>query len=147
MPQEIPDHIILFDSLCNLCNGWSRFVLERDERALFTLCRVQSAAGQELLERLGLPLDTFETVIYLHNGPAGIQQYHRSDAALRIFAQLPMPWRLLALTRIIPRFLRDWIYDLIARNRYRLFGRGASCRLPSATERHRFLEQFPHEFN
>ncbi|WP_250463983.1 thiol-disulfide oxidoreductase DCC family protein [Microbulbifer litoralis] len=135
-----PEKIILFDSQCNLCNGWSRFVLERDRDAVFTLCRVQSPAGQQLLTRLGLPLDRYETVILLECRGDHCEQYHRSEAALRIIARLPGPWRHLALLRIVPRPLRDWIYDRIARNRYRLFGRPAQCRLPDAAEEHRFLE-------
>ncbi|WP_193165371.1 thiol-disulfide oxidoreductase DCC family protein [Microbulbifer hainanensis] len=141
MPASRPDRLILFDSLCNLCNGWSRFVLRNDRNCLFTLCRVQSPAGQQLLEELGLPLDTYETVIYLERVNGAYRQFHRSEAALRITAQLPGPWRHLALLRAIPLSLRDWIYDRVARNRYRLFGRRSECRLPDAAERHRFLEE------
>ena len=141
MGQRLPDKIILFDSLCNLCNGWSSFVLKHDTSATFTLCRVQSAAGQQLLTRLGLPLDSYETMIYLETGKGGLQPYCRSEAILRIAAQLPWPWRLLTLIRLLPRFLRDWIYDLVARNRYRLFGQRQECRVPAAGERRRFLEE------
>ena len=141
MGQRLPDKIILFDSLCNLCNGWSSFVLKHDSSARFTLCRVQSAAGQQLLRRLGLPLDSYETMIYLETGDGRLQPYCRSDAVLRIAAQLPWPWRLLTLIRALPRSLRDWLYDLVARNRYRLFGQRQECRIPTAGERHRFLEE------
>lgn len=141
MHPSLPEKLILFDSQCNLCNGWSRFVLEHDRDAVFTLCRVQSPAGQRLLEKLDLPLDRYETVIYLECRGGRCDEYHRSEAALRIVAQLPGPWRHLALLRIVPRPLRDWIYDRIARNRYRLFGRPAQCRLPTTAEQHRFLEE------
>ncbi len=141
----MPDKIILFDSLCNLCNGWSRFVLKRDRDAIFTLCRVQSPAGQTLLSRLGLPLDTYETVILLERGPGGdkgdYRDYHKSEAALRIAAQLPGPWRHLALLRWTPRAVRDFVYDAVARNRYRLFGKRSACKLPDTGERERFLEE------
>jgi len=145
MPRPLPDKVILFDSLCNLCNGWSRFVLKRDTQALFTFCRVQSPAGQELLARLGLPLDTFETVILLERAPnsdkGGYRDYHKSEAALRIAAQLSGPWRHLALLRVLPRGLRDLVYDAVARNRYRLFGKRRECKLPDTAERKRFLEE------
>ncbi|WP_346839658.1 DCC1-like thiol-disulfide oxidoreductase family protein [Microbulbifer sp. SAOS-129_SWC] len=143
MHRSLPDNIILFDSQCNLCNNWSRFVLTHDRDCLLTLCRVQSPAGQQLLARLELPLDTYETVIYLERprGNRRYRQYHRSDAALRICAQLPAPWRWLALLRLVPRPLRDWIYTIVARNRYRWFGRADECRLPDVNERHRFLEE------
>ncbi|WP_323843916.1 thiol-disulfide oxidoreductase DCC family protein [Microbulbifer magnicolonia] len=145
MPSPLPDKIILFDSLCNLCNGWSRFVLKRDTHSRFTICRVQSPAGQKLLERLGLPLDTYETVILLEHRNGDYRDFHKSDAALRIAAQLSGPWRHLAVLRYIPRPLRDLIYDAVARNRYRLFGRRDTCRLPSEVEQHRFLEEIPEE--
>lgn len=143
MPRSRPQRIILFDSVCNLCNGWARLVIKHDRQALFTLCRVQSPAGQQLLAELGRPRDTFDTVLYLEQDSAGRQQvYEKSSAALRVIAQLPAPWRALALFRIVPRGIRDWLYDRVARNRYRLFGRLDECRLPTAAEKPRFLEEF-----
>jgi predicted DCC family thiol-disulfide oxidoreductase YuxK len=147
MSSELPEKIVLFDSLCNLCNGWSRFVLRHDTDAIFTLCRVQSAAGQQLLAQLGLPLDTFESVIYLERQNDHYAHYHKSEAAQRILAQLPAPWRYLAAMRFLPKLLRDSVYDGIARNRYRLFGKRDQCKLPSAEERERFLENFPSEYS
>ncbi|WP_237068284.1 thiol-disulfide oxidoreductase DCC family protein [Microbulbifer guangxiensis] len=142
MPRSLPDRIILFDSLCNLCNGWVRLVLRHDHRALFTLCRVQSAAGQQLLEELGRPRDTFDTVLYLERDDTGRQRvYERSTAALRVLGQLPAPWKALAILRLVPSAIRDWIYDRVAQNRYRLFGRSEQCRLPGAEEKPRFLEE------
>ncbi|SHG05016.1 Predicted thiol-disulfide oxidoreductase YuxK, DCC family [Microbulbifer donghaiensis] len=140
-----PDNIVLFDSLCNLCNGWSRYVLRRDSASRFTLCRVQSPAGQQLLGKLGLPLDTFETVVLLERSGGSYRDYHKSDAVLRILAQLSGPWRHLAVLRHLPRPVRDLVYDAVARNRYRLFGRRDQCLVPSALERHRFLEEVPEE--
>ncbi|AMX02755.1 thiol-disulfide oxidoreductase DCC family protein [Microbulbifer thermotolerans] len=141
MPEKLPDRIILFDSLCNLCNGWSRFILTHDKRGIFILCRVQSPAGQQLLAQLGLPLDTYETVILLERGTDGYRDYHKSEAVLRIFAQLPVPWRHLTLLRRLPVRLRNFVYDAVARNRYRLFGKRNECRLPSPGELARFLEE------
>lgn len=141
MPETLPDKIILFDSQCNLCNGWSRFILKRDRNAIFTLCRVQSPAGQQLLAHLGLPLSTYETMIYLERRGCDYAEFHRSEAALRVTAQLPGPWRHLALLRAVPHVLRDLLYDAVARNRFRLFGRPPRCRLPDDCEKHRFLEE------
>ncbi|KUJ80212.1 DUF393 domain-containing protein [Microbulbifer flavimaris] len=142
MPRSRPRKIILFDSVCNLCNGWARLVLKHDRHALFTLCRVQSPAGQQLLAELGRPLDTFDTVLYLEQDDAGRLRVHeKSTAALRVIGQLPAPWGALALFRIVPRSVRDWLYDKVARNRYRLFGRLEECRLPTAAEKPRFLEE------
>ncbi|SDK27014.1 thiol-disulfide oxidoreductase DCC family protein [Microbulbifer yueqingensis] len=141
MIPSLPDRIILFDSLCNLCNGWVRYVLRRDADGIFTLCRAQSPAGQKLLESLGLPLDEYESVAYLERGVDGqLCPYLKSEAALRVLGQLPGPSRHFTWLRLVPRALRDAIYDMIARNRYRLFGRRDQCRLPDEAEKHRFLE-------
>lgn len=147
----IPDHLILFDSQCNLCNGWSRFILRHDRQHRFTLCRVQSPAGQFLLRKLRLPLDNYQSMIYLVRGERGLEPIYRSEAALRVVAELPAPWHWLRLLGLVPRKLRDWLYDRIAQNRYRLFGRPDACRLPSPRERQWFLEEItdpaPHEFD
>ncbi|GAA5525607.1 hypothetical protein Maes01_02178 [Microbulbifer aestuariivivens] len=141
MPPDLPARIILFDSACNLCNGWAGFILKHDRNARFTLCRVQSPAGQRLLCELGRPLDTYATLLYLENpGVNSGQVYEKSAAVLRIMAQLPMPWRAAKWCQRVPEPLRDWVYDRVAGNRYRLFGRRQKCRLPGAAERQRFLE-------
>ncbi|WP_444919405.1 thiol-disulfide oxidoreductase DCC family protein [Microbulbifer sp. CnH-101-G] len=141
IPPSTPEKIVLFDSQCNLCNGWSRLLLKYDPHCRFTLCRVQSQAGQYYLRKLGLPLQTYESVILLERQGSAFLQYHKSEAALRISAGLDGYWRYLAFLRYIPRPVRDWLYDLVARNRYRWFGRRASCLLPSAAQKHRFLEE------
>ncbi|WP_237061735.1 thiol-disulfide oxidoreductase DCC family protein [Microbulbifer zhoushanensis] len=140
MATSLPDRIILFDSLCNLCNGWVHFVLERDRTGLFTFCRAQSPAGQKLLEGLGLPLDDYESVVYLERANGQHRPHFKSEAALRVLGELPGAARHLRLLRALPLVLRDAVYDIIARNRYRLFGRRDDCRLPAAAEQHRFLE-------
>lgn len=144
-PSLVADNIVLFDSQCNLCNGWSRLLLKYDKDCHFTLCRVQSQAGQFYLSKLGLPLQSYETVILLERDRGSFRQYHKSEAALRIAASLKGHWRYLALLRYIPRPLRDLFYDLVARNRYRWFGRRSRCLLPSAADEHRFLEEVSEE--
>jgi predicted DCC family thiol-disulfide oxidoreductase YuxK len=141
------DNIILFDSQCNLCNGWSRFILKLDTRQHFTLCRAQSPAGQQLLKLVNQPLDNYQSMIYLERQAGQLTAHYRSDAALRIVAQLPGHWQKLTLLRYIPCALRDAIYNLIARNRYRLFGKPPQCRLPDASEQQRFLEKLPEQFS
>lgn len=145
MLPPTPDKIILFDSLCNLCNGWSRLILKYDREQHFTLCRAQSAAGQYLLKQLGMPLYNYETIILLERENSSFRQYHKSDAALRITASLKGYWRFLALLRYIPRPIRDLVYDLVARNRYRWFGRRNHCLLPNTADEHRFLEEVSEE--
>ncbi len=129
------DRVILFDGVCKLCAFWSAFVLRFDRHQRFTLAMVQSPEGQAILRWLELPTDTFETVLLIE----GAAVYGKSTAALRIVRQLPLPWPLLAVVWIVPRFLRDWAYDAIARNRYALFGKYTSCPMPPARYRERFL--------
>ncbi|WHI47831.1 thiol-disulfide oxidoreductase DCC family protein [Microbulbifer sp. JMSA004] len=143
--MSLPNNIILFDSICNLCNRWSQLILKRDREQRFTLCRVQSNAGQHFLKQLNLPLDTYQTMILLERHGGTYQSFYKSEAALRIASRLPQPWRLLAILRYIPRPARDWLYDLVARNRYRWFGQRESCLLPCDADKQRFLEDVPEE--
>lgn len=129
------ERVVLFDGVCKLCNGWAKFLIRHDARRQFRLASVQSPQGQALLAWYGLPTDRFDSMALIDE-----QGLHlRSTALLRILAHLPQPWRALAWLRLIPRWLRDWFYDRIALNRYRLFGRYEVCLLPSADHAERFL--------
>ena len=130
------ERVVLFDGVCRLCNGWAKFLIRHDRERSFRLCSVQSAEGQAILAWFGLPTDAFETMAYVE----GEALFVRSDAVLRIVAQLPGAWRWLAWLRILPRALRDWCYDRIALNRYRLFGRYDSCLLPDPDHQGCFLD-------
>lgn len=126
--------IIYFDGFCGLCDRFVQFVLRRDRAARYRFAPLQgSTAG----ERVPPSLDprTSQTVILEDAGRFRV----RSDAALAILSGLGGPWRLAGLLRVIPRPLRDAIYDLVARNRERWFGRRAECRVPQPDERDRFL--------
>ena len=129
------ERVVLFDGLCKLCNGWVKFLIRHDPQQRFRLASVQSVQGQALLAWFGLPIERFDTMAYIEDGRLWV----RSDALLHIVAQLPRPWRLLALLRVLPRPVRDWCYDRIALNRYRLFGRYDSCLLPDPDHARRFL--------
>lgn len=129
------DRVVLFDGVCKLCNAWARFLIRHDRERRFRLCSVQSEPGQALLAWFDLPTTQFDTMAYIEDG----RLFVRSDAVLRIVGQLPWPWRLLSVLRVVPRTLRDWGYDRIALNRYRLFGRYDQCLLPNADHASRFL--------
>lgn len=129
------ERVVLFDGVCRLCNGWSRFLIRHDRHGVFKLCTVQSPEGQAILAWFGLPTDSFETMLLVEGDTA----YRKSDAFLRVVRQLPRPWRYLALLRIMPNGFRDWFYDRIALNRYRLFGRYEQCVLPTADTNRRFI--------
>jgi predicted DCC family thiol-disulfide oxidoreductase YuxK len=128
--------ILLFDGVCNLCNGAVVFVIRRDPRARFRFAPLQSPAADALLAsrgvaRGGLP-DSF---VLVEDGHVHI----RSTAALRVARRLRFPWPLFAAFLVVPRLLRDPLYDLVARNRYRWFGKREECMVPTAELRARFL--------
>lgn len=130
------DRVVLFDGVCRLCAGWVRFLLRHDRDQRFLLCSVQSAEGQAILRHFGLPTDHFDTMLLVE----GERAWQKSDAFLRVVRRLPGAWPLLAALNVIPRPLRDWCYDRIALNRYRLFGRREQCLLPEAGHAGRFLQ-------
>ncbi len=128
--------VVLFDGVCKLCNGWARFLIRHDHSRRVRLAAVQSPEGQALLAWAGLPLDEFDTLAVIRDR----HYWLRSEAVFEIIGQLPAAWRLLGLLRGVPRALRDWAYDRVARNRYRLFGKYDSCLLPTADHEQRFLK-------
>lgn len=129
--------IIIFDGVCNFCNGVVNFILERDKNDHFRFAANQSEAGKKLLMENNIPLETEISTVFLYkNG----KLYQKSAAALQIAKQLPFAWNMLYIAIIIPTFLSDIIYDFIAHNRYKWFGKREACRIPSPTERAKFLD-------
>lgn len=129
--------IVLFDGVCNLCNGWVNFAMDHarpGNRILFGA--IQSPEGQELISELGLSSAPLDSVILIDNG----RVYRESGAVLRIMRLMRAPWSWLHLFRVIPPFVRDVVYRWVARNRYRWFGVRESCRLPTEETRSWFLE-------
>jgi predicted DCC family thiol-disulfide oxidoreductase YuxK len=129
------ERVVLFDGVCNVCNAWVQFLIARDPKAQFRLASVQSPAGQGVLAWCGLPSDEFDTMVLVEDGKA----YFQSTAFLRIVRRLTWPWPLLSLGIVAPVFVRDWLYDRLARNRYALFGKRESCLMPTPAIRSRFL--------
>jgi predicted DCC family thiol-disulfide oxidoreductase YuxK len=129
--------IVLFDGVCNLCNGSVLFIIDRDPRQRFQFAPLQSEFAVNLLASLGeeVPEPGADSLVLVEEGAV----YQRSDAALRIARNLRGPWPALWAGSIVPRALRDRIYDYVARNRYRWFGRVESCRIPTPALRERFL--------
>ncbi|WP_189607362.1 thiol-disulfide oxidoreductase DCC family protein [Saccharospirillum salsuginis] len=130
------ERIVLFDGVCKLCNAWVRFLLKFDTRKRFKLCSVQSEQGQSLLYALDMPTDRYETMVLLDRGRVWTQ----SDAFLKVVGQLPMPWPLLKVLYVVPGVVRNGLYDRIASNRYRWFGRQEACRVPDGTEKDHFVK-------
>ncbi|MCE0917960.1 thiol-disulfide oxidoreductase DCC family protein [Pseudomonas sp. NMI760_13] len=131
--------VLLFDGVCRLCNGWARFVIRHDRHRRIRLATVQSAQGQALLAWAGLPVTAFDTMAVIRDR----HYWVRSEAFFEVVRQLPGAWSLLRVLRLCPRRLRDWLYDRVALNRYRLFGRYDQCLLPSPDHQRRFLEEQP----
>lgn len=127
--------LVLFDGVCNLCNGSVQFIIKRDKHARFQFASLQSDEGQAQLKQLQIPTTSFESIVLIKNGKV----FQRSDAALEIARELDGAWKVFYGFKIIPRFLRDFIYNWIARNRYRFFGRQDECMIPTPDLRARFL--------
>jgi predicted DCC family thiol-disulfide oxidoreductase YuxK len=127
--------IVLFDGVCNFCNGSVNFIIDRDAARRFRFASLQSEAGQALLRSFGMRTRDFDTIVLVENGRACT----RSSAALRIARQLGGWWSLFTVLFAIPPFLRDAVYDIFASNRYRWFGKAETCRVPTPESRERFL--------
>ncbi len=127
--------VLLFDGVCNLCNASVQWILKRDKLGQFRFAALQSALGQTLLQERGLSGENFDTVVLI----AGNNTFLRSDAPLEIARRLGGFWRLFYVFKVLPRPLRDAIYNFIARNRYRWFGQKESCMLPDPAWKGRFL--------
>ena len=138
MATEVPtdDPIVLFDGVCNLCNGFVQFLAPRDDEEQFHFASLQSDVGQELLAEHELPTDELESIVLVEGDAA----YVKSGAVIRIATLLGGGYRLLSPFRYVPRIVRDAVYDLVANNRYRLFGKKDRCEIPEGDVGARFLE-------
>lgn len=127
--------ILLFDGVCNLCNGFVQFVIERDPEGTFRFAALQSEEAQQLLEHFNLPTKDIFSVIIIENEKA----YTRSTAALKMFGHMNGFWSVFSYLSILPVSFRDFFYNLIAKNRYRWFGQKDSCMIPTPELKSRFL--------
>ncbi len=121
--------------MCNLCNASVQFIIRRDPRDRFRFASLQSAPAARILERFHINPDALHSVIVID----GDNVYQRSDAALHVAAALGGVWKLMSVARVIPARLRDFVYDLIARRRYKWFGKRNECMIPTPELRNRFL--------
>jgi len=136
--EKFPDDrpIIIFDGNCVLCTGFARFILKYDKRGSFRLMAGQSPTGQALYRHLELDPGDFGTNILLDQG----QAWFKSRGTIRMFQLLGFPWNLAVVLRIVPTSLLDRLYDLVARNRFKWFGRRDQCLLSDPAQHDRFLE-------
>jgi predicted DCC family thiol-disulfide oxidoreductase YuxK len=127
--------VVLFDGVCNFCNGTINFLIRMDKQARLRFAPLQSQSGKALLERHQLPGDFIGSFILVEKSKV----YQKSTASLKLLPYLSWYWQWARLGWIVPRFLRDCVYDLIARNRYKWFGKKEACMIPSPEVRSRFL--------
>ena len=162
MGNKLTPRIVLFDGVCVLCNYWAQFIIKHDTQKIFKLASVQSPVGQEILKYYGMRTTTFDTLLYvegleledLQKGHMGTEAlgleskgkknnhaFIKTAAIFKILSQLGLPWRLLTIFKIIPTPLSDRAYILIARNRYKLFGKKEDCILPTPDHESRYLSE------
>jgi predicted DCC family thiol-disulfide oxidoreductase YuxK len=136
MDFYLKTHIILFDDFCNLCSGSVQFIIKHDPKRIFRFASLQSEFGKKVLEQFHLPANELNSFILLENGKI----YTRSTAALRVTKKLKGFWKLLYGFIIVPPFIRDAVYTLIANNRYKWFGKKETCWLPTPELKALFIE-------
>ena len=134
--REIDKPVIFFDGVCNFCNFWVQFIISRDPNGKFYFASLQSMVGQELLRAIHLPPHELDTMILLDKG----EYFLKSAAAFHIAKRMGGFWRLGYIFMIVPKKGRDLFYDIIAKNRYRWFGKKGSCLVPSHEIKNRFLD-------
>ena len=127
--------ILLFDGVCNLCNSSVTYVIKRDKKDLFRFAALQETAGQQLIEKYQIDTLKTDSIILIENGKA----YTKSTAALRVARHLGGVYPLLYGFMIVPNFIRNWVYDFVARNRYKWYGKKDSCMIPTPELKSKFL--------
>ena len=129
--------IILFDGVCNLCNGAVQYVIEHDKNDVFMFAALQSDIGKKLMKERGIDASQIDSIILIEQGVA---YYTKSTAALKIARSFGGIWQLAGVFQWIPEKIRDWVYDYIANNRYKWYGKKEACMVPSSKIMARFLK-------
>ena len=130
------DPLVLFDGVCNFCNYWVNFAIKRDKKKKLKFTTLQGATAKQLLPRYNINPTSLNSVIFIDKGKA----YTQSSASLRICKYMDGGWKLFYGFMIIPKFIRDFFYNIIARKRYKWFGKKEECMVPTPELRNRFLD-------
>jgi predicted DCC family thiol-disulfide oxidoreductase YuxK len=133
--DDSKDYVLLFDGVCNLCNGLVRFIIKRDKAGKFKFASLQSEIGQSWLKRFGLVNVEYESFVMIR----GDTYFTKSTAALKMLKELDGIWKTFYMFIIIPRPVLDFLYDLIAKSRYKIFGKRDECMIPTPEIKERFL--------
>jgi predicted DCC family thiol-disulfide oxidoreductase YuxK len=129
------NNILIFDGLCNLCNGSVNFILKRDKEGKIKFASLQSEIGIELTTKYNIDTNIVDSIILIKNN----EVFVKSSAVLEILKDMPIGWRVFRIGIILPKFIRDWMYDVIAKYRYRIFGKKDECSIPPKNVQDRFL--------
>ncbi len=127
--------IILFDGVCNFCNAIVNFIIKQDKKNVFLFCALQSDSGKKLLEEYKIDWKANDSFVVIENKKA----YQKSNAALKLYNKLPWYWKWIQIFWIFPKFIRDAVYNFIAKNRYKWFGKKEECMIPTKEVREKFL--------
>ncbi|MBD0824517.1 thiol-disulfide oxidoreductase DCC family protein [Aestuariibaculum marinum] len=133
----INKQLILFDGVCNLCNSSVNFIIKRDKKNTFLFTPLQSQLGKQIIEEYNIDTNKTDSIL-LYIPEKGIT--YKSTAALKVASHLGFPANILSVFRIVPAFIRNWVYDFIAKNRYKWFGKKERCMIPSPELKSKFLE-------
>lgn len=141
MPDSAQHSIVLYDGVCGLCNRLNQFLLKRDRKDRLRFASLQSEFAQRVLRAHDLDAADLDTVyVVLNHGTAGETALARSDAIIHAVQQLGGIWKIISLGKLLPRSLKNAIYNVVARNRYRVFGKSDSCVLPEPRHRQKFID-------
>ncbi|TFG72314.1 MAG: thiol-disulfide oxidoreductase DCC family protein [Flavobacteriales bacterium] len=135
--MEKDKKIILFDGVCNLCNGAVRFIIKRDKNGIFQFAPLQSGIGKKLTYERNIDTEKIDSIILIE---PGLAYYIKSDAALKIGEELAGYGTISSILNLIPSTLRNIVYDFVAKNRYKWYGKKAACMVPTPELRAKFLE-------
>lgn len=137
--MSIPENkkIILFDGVCNFCNASVRFIMKRDKKDVFRFASLESELGQKLTKERGIDRSVIDSIIMINPGDA---YYVKSTAALEISKELSGLYPALSLFLVLPEGFRNFVYDFVARNRYKWFGKSETCPMPTQEEQSKFLD-------
>lgn len=129
--------LILFDGVCNLCNSSVLYVIKRDKKNIFLFSPLQSNVGKQIIQKFDINTKNVDSIIIYNPEKESI--HYKSTAALKIASQLGFPTNLLSIFLIIPSFIRNWVYDFIAKNRYKWYGKKDACMIPTPELKSKFL--------
>ncbi|WP_194767641.1 thiol-disulfide oxidoreductase DCC family protein [Tamlana sp. I1] len=140
MHLNLPKHkkLILFDGVCNLCNSSVQYVIKHDKKDLFMFTALQSDTGKAIIEKFKIDTTQIDSILLYHPEKDTIS--YKSTAALKVALKLGFPTNSLGVFLIIPAFIRNWVYDFIAKNRYKWYGKKESCMIPTSELRSKFLD-------